>query len=268
MKYLSTMVLALLLFGSPANAQFLKKLKNKVEQKLENTVTDNISNKAANEADKSLNNIWESNMKLGVSQVDYTEIPDSYHFSWKYDMKIETKNGTTDLTYLFEEGASYLGTLMDQKGSKMIIVFDPSQNLNTMYMNNGESKMLMATKIKVSTEDVEEVSDYENMKITEIGQKKILGYDCTGYRMENDEYIVTTYLTEETDLSFANMFQSKANPKIPESVDAEWLKKHSDGLLLEMEMISKQNEKENMKMYCTSLSKENIQINKSDYQSM
>ncbi|GGG28926.1 hypothetical protein GCM10011532_10480 [Christiangramia forsetii] len=262
------MVLAFLLLGSPANAQFLKKLKKKVEQKVENTVTENISNKAAEETDKSLNNIWENNMDLGLSQVDYSEIPDTYQFSWKYDMTIETKDGATDLVYLFEEDASYLGTIINQEDNKMIMVFDPLANLNTMYMNNDGSKMVMGTKMKINAKDVEEMSDYENMQITEIGKKKILGYDCNGYRMENDEYIVTSYLTEETNLNFASMFQSKGNPKIPKAVDAEWFKKHSDGLMLEMEVIDKNKGKDNMKMYCTSLSKENFQINKSDYNSM
>jgi len=272
MKYLSTMVLAFLLIGSHVNAQFLKKLKEKVESKVENTVTENVSNKAASETDKSLNKMWESNadgnMSFGINRVDYSEIPASYSFSWKYDMKIETKSGVTDLTYLFEEGAAYLGTLLDQKGNNMIMVFDPSNNLSTMYMDNGDSMMVMATKISVNAEDIEEMSDYEAMQITEIGKKEILGYDCTGYRMENDEYIVTSYLTEDTNLNFANMFQSKGNPKIPKTIDAEWFKKHSDGLMLEMEVIDKNKAKNNMKMYCTSLSKQNVQINKSDYKSM
>ena len=265
------MVLAFLLIGSSMNAQFLKKLKEKVERKVENTVTENISNKAAKEADKTLNNMWESNlgssMQLG-NQVDYANIPDSYKFSWKYDMTIETREGATDLTYLFEEGAGYLGTLINQEDNKIIMVFDPSRNLNLIYMANNKSKMVMGSEISITPEEVEELSDYEQMKITEIGKKEILGYDCTGYRMENEEYIVTSYLTNDTNLNFANMFQSKGNPKIPKSVDAEWFKKHSDGLMLEMEMISKKNTKDNMKLYCTALSKQDISLNKSDYQGM
>jgi len=253
------------------NAQFLKKLKEKVERKVENTVTENISNKAANEADKTLNNMWESNMGSYMqpgNQVDYAKIPDSYEFSWKYDMKVETKSGVTDLSYLFQEDAGYLGTLIDQDDNKMIMVFDPSRNLNVMYMTNNKSNIVMGSEISITPEEVEELSAYEKMEITEIGKKEILGYDCTGYRMENDEYIVTSYLTNDTSLNFANMFQSKGNPKIPKSVDAEWFKKHSDGLMLEMEMISKQNPKDNMKMYCTSLSKQDIKLNKSDYKGM
>ena len=272
MKFISIMVLAFLLIGSSANAQFLKKLKKKIEQKVENTATDNISDKAAKETDKTLNEMWEGtadgNMKFGMNQADYSEIPDSYDFSWEYNMKIETRDGSTDLTYLFEEGADYLGTLIDQKGSKMIMVFDPSNNLSSMFMNNEDSKIVMASKITMNAEDVEELSDYDKMEITEIGKKEILGYDCTGYRMENEEYIVTSYLTEDTNLKFSNMFQSKGNPKIPKTVDAEWFEKFSDGLMLEMEVIDKNKEKNNMKMYCTSLSKKNIQIKKSEYQSM
>jgi len=266
------MVLAFLLIGNSMNAQFLKKLKEKVEQKVENTVTENISNKAAKEADNTLNNIWESNMEgnmqFGVNQIDYSKIPETYIFSWKYDMKVETKSGSTDLSYLFQEGADYLGTLIDQKDNNMIMVFDPSKNINVIYMDNKGNKMLMGSEITINKEDIEELSDYEEMEITEIGKKEILGYDCTGYRMENDEYVVTSYLTNDATLNFANMFQSKGNPKIPKSVDAEWFKKHSDGLMLEMEMVSKRNPKDNMKMYCTSLSKKDIQLNKSDYKSM
>lgn len=269
MKYLSIIVLAFFLIGNTANAQFLKKLKKKIEEKVENTITENVSNKAASEADKSLNKMWEmnmpENMNFGMSKVDYTEIPDSYKFSWKYDMKIETEDGTTDLVYLFEEDSSYLGILFNQDTNKMIIVYDPVDNLNIMYMDNDNSKMVMASKISLE-EDVDEMTDYNTMEITEIGNKEIAGYDCSGFRMENEQYIIVSYITEETNLNFANMFQSKGNPRIPKSVDAEWFKKYSDGLMLEMTMTDKENNKGNVKMYCTSLSKENFKINKSDYQ--
>ena len=272
MRYISILVLAFLFIGSPVNAQFLKKLKKKIEEKVENTATENISNQAAKETDKTLNNMWEStmdgNMNIGINMVDYSEIPDTYPFSWEYEMTLESRDGNTQLTYLFEEDADYLGTVIDQDKSKMIMVFDPSSNLSTMFMDNEGSKMVMATKISLDSEDVEELSQYEKMEFTEIGKKKILGYNCTGYRMENEEYIVTAYLTEDTDLSFANMFQSKGNPKIPKSVDAEWFKKYSDGLMLEMEVIDKKKPKDNMKMYCTALTKKNFKINKSDYESM
>lgn len=268
MKYLSITVFAFLLVANTANAQFLKKLKNKIEEKVENTVTENISNKAATEADKSLNKMWESNMNLGISKADYSEIPDSYNFSWKYNMTIETKDGETEIIYLFEEDADYLGTLINQDTGKMTMIFDPSKNLNSMFMENDDSKMVMASKISIDAEELEEMSQYDEMKITEIGNKKIAGYNCSGFRMENEEYIVISYITGETNLNFGSMFQNKGNPRIPKAVDAEWFKKYSDGLMLEMDVTDKKNKEGNMKMYCTSLVEEKIQIDKSDYNSM
>lgn len=269
MRHFSVLVLAFFLFIPTTQAQFLKKLKEKVEQKVENTVTDNIANKAANEADKSLNNIWETNLEgINVAQADYSEIPDVYRFNWKYDMKMETKDGTMDIVYLLNEAEAYMGTTIDQNGSKMIMVFHPEKNLNTMFMESDGSKMVMASKVKVENEAIEENAEYENMKIREIEGKEILGYQCSGYEMENEDYIMTTYVTNETGLSFTDIFKARNNPKISKSVNADWIKKHSDGMMLEMHMVDKDAPMNNMKMYCTSLKKENTELRKSDYQNL
>ena len=262
--------LSVFMICTTAEAQFLKKLKNKVQEKVENVAIDNVSDKAANETNKSLNSLWEKkigdgNFSMGTERVNPEEIPTSYDFDWIYKMRITHTNGEMDMLYHLKEDAPYFGMEMQQQG-EMFIVFDDKNDLSVMFMASGENKYLMATRF-----DMEETSEgseeyYDDMEIKEIGTKTILGYECQGYEGENKDYIFQFYITKEAGIGFDRMFQNKQN-NLPEDFNPDWLQ-DGDALLMQMRMEDKNSSKNNMSMTCTKIEKEPLTIRKANYTSM
>ncbi|WP_029034454.1 DUF4412 domain-containing protein [Salinimicrobium terrae] len=267
--YLS-FILFFMVGTTTAEAQFLKKLKKKVEQKVEDAATKNISDKAANVTDKALNNMWEtqlnnSNFTIGMDMVNPSEIPESYDFDWEYTLQMKTTEGEMDMIYYIKEDAPYVGIKVPQ-AENMFTVLDNKRDMTVMYMNSEGNKMVMATKINVSEEDMETDNSYENMEFEEIGTKTILGYECQGYRSENAENIFEFYVTDEAGVSFTDIYQENQQ-NVPKGLKADWIK-DSTGLLMAMEMMDKKNPEKNVTMTCTGIEKSPFSINTSEYQSM
>lgn len=258
-------------FGISAQAQFLKKLKNKVEQKVENRAAENISNKAANETDKSLNKMWEKSLKntpmpMGGERVGISEVPEVYTFDWLYTMKIQTTEGNMDMAYHLKKDAPYFGMNMKEAGD-LFMVLDQEKDLSIMYFDSEGKKFLMATK--TDEEELikeEDKSFYDDYKIEEIEGKTILGYGCKGYRAENEEHVMKFYVTNEAPVTLTGIQQGK-DTKLPKGFNADWFQE-GESLMMEMEMEDKKDPAKNARMVCTSLEEHRLTINKKDYNSM
>ena len=272
MKNLIYLGLAIFLMAgtTTAEAQFLKKLKEKVEKKVEEAATENISNKAANETDKALNNMWEkklenTNFTMGMDMVDPSEIPAGYNFDWEYSLQMTTTEGEMEMVYHIKENANYVGMKIPQ-AENMFTVLDNNENMTVIYMNSEGNKMVMATRFDVSEEELEQENKYEEMEFEEIGTKTILGYECQGYRSENTENVFTFYVTDEAGVSFRDLYQENQK-NIPKGLDADWIK-DGTGLMMEMQMKDKENPSKNVSMTCTGIEKKPFSISTSDYQTM
>ena len=269
MKKLICLLTALILAVPGAEAQFFKKLKKKVQEKVENAVTENVSDKAASEAEKSLNDLWETDFKnsaisFGAERVDPASIPATYDFSWEYQMKMSTSEGEVEMIYLIKENAPYIGIKIPQ-AQNMVTVLDNANEMTVMYMDSGENKMVMASKINASSAEAEETGNpYENMEMKKIGTKEILGYECQGYQTENDEHIYKFYVTDEAGISFTDLVQTNQK-NVPEGFDAEWLQ-DGEGLLMEMQMEDKKNPARSASMTCTGIEKKPFVIKTANYQ--
>lgn len=270
MKKLILSILCILVFGLSAQAQFLKKLKNKVEQKVENRVTKNVSDKAANETDKSLNKMWQKSlektpMPMGGERVDISEIPETYTFDWIYTMEIQTGQGNMDMAYYLKKDAPYFGINMQDAGG-LFMVLDDEKKLSIMYFNSEGNKLLMATKTDEEDLLEEDESFYDDYQIEEIEGKTILGYDCKGYKAENEEHLMKFYVTKDAPVTLIGIRQEK-NTQLPKGFNADWFKE-GNSLMMEMEMKNKKDPAKNAKMLCTSLEEKRLTINKNDYNSM
>lgn len=251
MKKLTYVLLTCLFLSSTVQAQFFKKLGDKIADKVTNTASENISDKAAKETSKTLNQIWGIDSKKNNSRStafgNNADIPDSYSFDWKYTVNVEVKNNTMALTYRLKEGANYMGVEMNS----IFMVMDFDNKMTVMYMNG----FVKSTKINIPEESSEENL---NMEYKEIGSKTILGYECKGYQMENEDYIITFYVTDEAGIGFSSMYKNQKY--IPDGFDADWI--NGNSLLMEMNMDSKKKTSKNMRMICTSIQKEDYTITK------
>ncbi|HET8753947.1 MAG TPA: DUF4412 domain-containing protein [Salinimicrobium sp.] len=251
-----------------AQAQFFKKLKEKVEKKVENAVTESVSDKAEKETQKAMDKMLEanlSNISMGMESADLSEVPETYTFNWEYALHMKTKDGDFEMIYRLNEDQPYIGIEMPQ-AEGMFMVMDQENKLMAMFMNSQGNKFLTATKLP---EVPEEVTDEEEInstpEITKIGTKTILGYESQGYQTEDEDHIITFYVTDEAGISFNDMFKT-SQKNMPKNFEAEWLEEGA--LLMEMNMQSKTNPKETMLMTCTRIEKEDFSIKKADYASV
>ncbi len=255
----------------PLQAQFLKKLKEKVEQKVENTVTNKVADKAADEAGKSVDNMLNFQMEnsgfaTGFEQVDYAEIPAVYDFDWSYVVNMETRKSDMTLNYFLKKDAPYFGFKLPE--NDMYMVMDPSRNLNVMYMKSEGNNMVMATKIpEISPGDIaDDTAKEDEFSFKQIENKTIMGYDCSGYQGENQDMVLTFYVTTEPDVSFGDFYKSDKT-KLPKGFDPKWIE-DGKGIMMQMTMEDKKNAKDNVKMTCIALERKPLTIKKSDYKSM
>src|SRR5690606_12287522 len=268
MKRTRDIIFLLLLVGftQTSEAQFLKKLKKRVEEKVEQTVVEKTADKASEKASNSMDKIFDINLKNTQTKgkkVDAKNVPDSYQFSYKYQLKMTTAGEEMGLDYFLEPEATYMGMKMDA-GMPFFMVIDDDANATFMFMESGGNKVVTATSLEMNEapEDIDDIKtpSLEDLTITDLPNKTFLGYDCIGKKFENDEYAFISYFTLDAPVSFDQVFKSEMD-RYPEPIK-EQFKNYEGALLMHMEMIDKKNKgKKN-----TSGTMECIAIETIDYQ--
>ncbi|WP_188438789.1 DUF4412 domain-containing protein [Planktosalinus lacus] len=273
--YVLLSIVCAFFLSADLNAQFLKKLSKKVENKVENTVINKTSDKAGKETGKAVDKVLEpetdnkkaKNERKASKKSSSKNMPSSYEFEYQYQMTMTTSQGKMNLDYFLKPGASYLGLKMNQ-GVDMFMVMDGDSNTNYMFMNSGGTKIATATSLN-GNDIINSANDENDYTITDLPPKKILGYNCLGKQMENDEYLIKMYYTTEADVSFNDVFKS-SNDQIPDAMKAHF---NSDegALMMYMDMVDKKNKgKRNASstMECTLLKSTDFTFKTSGYQVM
>ena len=254
-----------------ANAQFLKKLKKKIEKGVEQTVIDKTNDKVQHGVEQQMDKMLEGmaegqNPMMGRGEmVDMTEVADAYNFQYLYSLEMtdESEQESTTLDMLLEPNAPYWGMQMKQSG-EMTMVHDVANNLMVMFMSQDGQNMAMAFRVDVSevVEDEEAAAAFE---VREIEGKEIMGYDCNGFEVETDEYLVTVYNTFDAEVSLANVFGT--NKDLPANFDPKWVQKDGKyGLTMEMYMKDKTGEENDVSMRCVKIEERPLTINKADFE--
>ena len=135
-------------------------------------------------------------------------------------------------------------------------------------MNTQGNSMVMATKIPESSpgDIAEEQVKSDEFSFKKIENKTIMGYDCSGYQGENQDMLFTFYITTEPDISFGNFYKSD-KAKLPKGFDPKWIE-DGKGIMMQMIMEGKKNNKDNATMNCVALERKPLTIKKSDYKSI
>lgn len=271
MKRSLLLLLSVVLVSTTAEAQFFKNLKKKVEEKVEQRVTEKVSNKAADAADKQLENIMTANLgkaglPFGGERVPGEEIPASYNFDWECTMTMNSEAGEMTMVYLLSDDQPITGVRINEAGG-MTVVQDYDNQLSVMYMNSGGNGMMSATRIDLDNLDYGEIENpYEEMEVQKIGTKEILGYKCQGYRMENEEYILTYYITDEAPVSFHEMQIAQQSENFPKHFSTDWFEEENP-MMMEMDMVNKKNPEANVVMKVSKIENKPVNIRTADYQS-
>jgi len=253
-------------FLIPAQAQVLRKLKKKVEHRVEQKVYD----KTATETDKSVGRAMQpeynnSSSPMGA-QADLSEVPETYEFEWRYVMKMENKEGEMHLNYFLKKDAPYFGLKLPNS-VEMFMVMDESRNLMVNYMNSKGTKMITASRISKSPlNETENENKRDKYTFKKINSKTIMGYNCRGFQAENKDGVYTFYITNEPDISFMDIYKSDKT-KLPANFDPKWIE-DGKGLMMQMILKDKKKAKNNLIMTCVALEKQSVILHKSDYKSL
>jgi len=270
MKKIFLMLCTITMFSVEAEAQFLKDLKKKVEDRTKDVVEYKVAEKAGQTTENAMDKILNPNFKgLGAGgkmgkSVDTSTLPDSYSFQYLYALKINNSEGDITINYYLNESESYMGIKMDV-GMDFFMVMDDENKVMVNFINN----QAIATSLDIGLEDEmdEDGSDemnFDDYTITELPNREFLGYDCIGRQMESEEYTFIMYMAMDMPVTLNNeVFKSG-----PNTLPAELRSLQSDyenGLMMYMEFIDKKNTKKKKNtsgiMECVAYEPVALQVN-------
>ncbi|WGF92371.1 DUF4412 domain-containing protein [Aequorivita marisscotiae] len=292
-------LLAIFFLGTTAQAQFLKKLKKTAENAVERTVLNKTDREVSKSTDKTIDGVIQggdekkSNDEEANSD-ELTEeekakveqramnifgggmegIPDAYTFQYMIDMKITSNKDQSTLKYYVQPNAGYFGNAMPEEKNKNVIVYDLENQAMVMFMDNDGQKTAMKMRMPLGEKMQEmiekgqsgEENNVDNINITPIAGKTILGYKCKGYLVKQEEGTSKIYITNEAPVSFVGMFASME--KMQKDNNAPTIPFDKNSMMMEVEYTSNKRKRDNMHMICTSIKEQPFTIRKADYSGM
>lgn len=252
----------------PSHAQFFKKLNDKVQDAAEKKVLDKSANKTSKSVDKGMDDIFSvgkkknkkdkkaTNAQPSSTQPSSTttESPrESYLFTYLYVMEISSaqENVEAEMDFFLTPGADYVGMRVEQQGSQVFMVMDYPKSMNFNFISSSGQNMLMANSLAPSEES--STVEQPDFKISDLPNKTILGYNCKGKQLEDEEWNVKFYYTDEVPISMDNIFKADDKNEQVDPALKNQLTEMSNGLIMQMEAINKQDKNENYKMKAKEL---------------
>ncbi len=244
MNTLKTLIITLLISFSgmeAANAQFLRELQNRAIARSKEVIIDKVTDKAAEKTgqvmDKLLNPDFNRLANPSGKEVDMSNLPDAYHFSYLYRLKMKTSEGDIDFDYYLNPDESYMGTKI-YAGLEMTMIYDEENNVLVTFINDTP----FATELNADEDfDDDDLDIYQDYSFTELPNREFLGYDCIGRKMENNDYKFIIYFAPDVESGFGKVFKSE-RANMPPAMQAT-AKEYEDGLMMYMEMHDKKNKK-------------------------
>lgn len=256
----------LLGFNQGAEAQFLNRLKERVVNEAERVVINKTADKAAEKTGEAMDKILSPD--LGIANilgevgnpVDVSQLPEVYRFDYLYSVKMGTREGEFQLDYLLNKNEPYLG-MKPNVGANVTMVID-EKNKAFVTMADGQvfAMSMPEDAAGVAADEADTAADIiKDYTITELPKRVFLGYECIGYRMENDEHTMTVYIAPGMEAGFGNVFNTK-QANIPARMKA-MAQHYEDGLMMYMEMEDKKNKGDgSATMECVAFEKTTTEI--------
>lgn len=202
-----------------------------------------------------------------ANRADASVVPESYNFSWKYTMEIQTESGKAmTANYLLEKDAGYFGMGMSQGGNDMLMVMDTKNKINVTSFGKGAQKMAMASKIPDYETTTQKEGSDKKFTFKSLPEKTILGYKCKGVEATDAENTIVFYFTNDAPVNFSDLFKSPLTSKMPNAFKS-FFKPGDKPLMMSVDITDKAKGK-TTSMKCVSLEKEPFVFKKADYKFM
>lgn len=239
MKVLFTIITCFTITLSQAQifGRIMDRAKDKVSQRIEDKVVERISEEIARAAmkpiDKAIDDMlkerYEQDSINGKTDVDYgafakaflqpVNLPDSYTFD--ITLECETKDYDGDkskMEMLMTKDGSAIGFVQIDEDKRTLMIFDTENDLMAVY-NEEEKKvqgmpsMLSLAGAMASTNKDEDA--YE-MTMEKTGKtKKIAGYKCDEWKIDDEETTTTAYVAEDFPVSWKKAFGPYLKQMLP-----------------------------------------------------
>ncbi len=266
MKKITLLSVFICCFTIPSNAQFFKKLGEKVTKAAERTVERKAEQKTQKETEKvfdsTFNKKRSSKTKIPrASKVDATE---KYTFKYESEMYIKSGKDEMTVTYFLPNHNNYFGmSIKDERvEDDFFMVYDTALESMFTFMENQGQKMQIGVSFKV--DEKESVVPEYDIKATG-NSKTILGYNCKEYKVTGEDMVAYIWATKDVDARFPNTLPSGKKNKTSTN---KWLN-DVDGWAMEMEMtLTEKKKSHTVTMKCLSIKSSNFEINSNDYQKL
>lgn len=279
-KPISQLVFCLLFIVSSTTteAQFFKKLAEKVTEDAERSVTRKTSQKTSKGVEDGFDGIFSSKKSRPKSKLEAathglfanTEKPEAnYTFKYRYKMQIVAEDQAIAMDYYFQPNSNYLGLAMNQQGVQAFTVFDYDKASVFNFMQHQGRKMLTALNLdSTAALDTENNDFFESeYKVTKLPNKDFLGFSCEGKQLENSERQIIIYYTNKLEISFAQLLKaSKQQETVPLNFENH-LPNPDETMLMYMKTTEKKRRKKQVAtIECTAFDQVNKTFTTAGYQ--
>lgn len=203
-------------------------------------------------------------MAFGKNKVDPSLLPDSYAFSWKYFLEIQSENEkAVIMDYFLEPNAEYFGFKMGESNDMFMVIDNKNKWMITAFHKERE-KVAMAAKMPDYSEMTPKENESDGFSYKPLPNKVIMGYNCKGIEATSADFVMVFYYTNEAKVSFSDMFRSQQRQKT-QDVLKRYFKTGDRPLMMTMSMKDLKENGKITKMRCIILEKNPTVFVKSDY---
>ena len=188
------------------------------------------------------------------------QLPDSYVFSYQAKLQITNNQGSKETDYYLQPNETYYAQKQANPDFQEYKVYDLERNTEVYFAEMKGQKMMAHQKMDIFTmaKMVGAYKDASNKEIKSIGEKKLLGFSCKGYKIKTDEGITQLWVTNEAPATlYVAMFKKRA-----ETPDSPFTK---NTMIMEVNFISNETAVQNYQMLCTQLQPKGMVFSLSDY---
>jgi len=219
-------------------------------------LNENIENKTAGAVDKPSKNTKPepieklTNEKLiNTSSSDTADnnikLPESYPFSYQSTLHITNSKGVQEVIYFLEPEQNYYARKQNESSYSEHVVFDNARNIEVYFAEIDGKKRRAVKRMDIigKVKQIGAFRDSPNTKITAIGSKSVLGFECKGYKITSDAGTTELWITNQAPATaFRALFEARA--AMPNSPFTK------DTMIMEVVYTSADNSNNNYRMTC------------------
>ncbi|MFV0590246.1 MAG: DUF4412 domain-containing protein [Draconibacterium sp.] len=263
------LILLCLSIGNAAEAQLLKKLKQKAQEAAERSLLNKTDEVVSDKTDQALDSLItpDSNNPedmlgepIPAPPDNNVKVPDSYNFSYKVTMEIKKGERTKEMEYYLQPDEAYYVKKEVKDKYTQHVVYDIDIGREIYFVEMEGEKIISRKKMDLLTvaKLVGAYRDAPNREVKPIGSKNILGYNCEGYEITTDSGTTQVWITNEAPATmYRTLFEKRA-----EAPDSPFTK---NTMIMETTFTSKEDRGRDYQMVCTQFQPENLVFNKDDY---